>query len=188
MAKKAGREEGPAEDRNEGQEEGRNRLKRLRKLIKNTRAAMLTTVASDGSLRSRPMATIKAPFDGTLWFVTRASAPKSDEIKDNQNVNVTYAAPDDERFVSVSGTANLVRDAAKVAELWTRRLREWFPEGKKDPELALIRVKVQHAEFWDSKSASMVRLPDVARALAARSGSSTGAATTTAQAPVSAGA
>ena len=146
---------------------GKDGLKRLRKMVKNARIAMLTTVAGGGELRSRPMATLKAPFDGDLWFLTRATAPKADEIRDHQQVNVSYADPDAERFVSVSGTAILVRDPEKVAELWSRRLREWFPEGKRNADLALIRVRIQNAEWWDPKAAAMLHLEDVRGAVAA---------------------
>jgi general stress protein 26 len=141
-------------------------VRKLRKLIKSVRIAMFTTVAPDGRLRSRPMANLKGGFDGDLWFITRSTAPKAEEIRENQHVNVAYADPDDERFVSISGLASLVRDPAKVDELWSRRLRSWFPNGKKDPELALIRVRIDRAEVWDSKSASMVHLEGLGAVLA----------------------
>ena len=156
MAKKADGKEVPIE----------RELKRLRKLIKGTRIAMFTTVASDGRLRSRPMANLKGGFDGDLWFVTKSSAPKTEEIRDNQHVNVAYANPEDERFVSISGLASLVRDPAKLEELWSRRLRSWFPAGKKDPDLALIRVRIDRAEAWDAKTASMVHLEGLGAVLA----------------------
>src|SRR5262245_61107125 len=105
--------------------------RKLRKLIKGSRIAMFTTVAADGRLRSRPMANLKGGFDGDLWFVTRSNAPKTEEIRDNQHVNVAYSDGEDERFISISGLASLVRDPAKVKEVWSRRLRDWFPEGKK---------------------------------------------------------
>jgi general stress protein 26 len=136
----------------------RSDSKKLRKMIKNTRIAMLTTVASDGLLRSRPMATLKAPFDGYLWFLARTAAPMAEEIKDNQRVGISYASPDDERYVSVTGVATLVRDPDKVRELWSRRLRPWFPEGKNDPDLALIRVNVERADYWDAKKGAMVHM------------------------------
>jgi general stress protein 26 len=142
--------------------------RKLRKLIKSVRIAMFTTIASDGRLRSRPMANLKGGFDGDLWFITRSTAPKAEEIRENQHVNVAFADPEDERFVSISGLASLVRDPAKVDELWSRRLRSWFPEGKKDPELALIRVRIDRAEVWDSKSASMVHLEGLGAVLAQR--------------------
>jgi general stress protein 26 len=133
-------------------------LKRLRKLIKGARVAMLTTVAPDGALRSRPMATLKAPFEGDLWFFTRASAPKADEIRDNDRVNVSFSSGDDNRYLSISGTASLVRDKERLEQLWSGRLKNWFPDGKKDPDLALLRVRVDRAEYWDAKTAAMVHL------------------------------
>ena len=143
-------------------------VKKLRKLIKAARIAMFTTVASDGRLRSRPMASLKGGFDGDLWFVTRGNAPKTEEIRENQHVNVAYTNSDGDRFVSVSGLASLVRDPAKVSELWSRRLRSWFPDGKKDPDLALIRVRIDRAEVWDAKSATMIHLEGLGAVLAQR--------------------
>jgi general stress protein 26 len=143
-------------------------VRKLRKLIKSVRIAMFTTVAADGKLRSRPMANLKGGFDGDLWFVTRSTAPKTDEIRENQHVNVAFADPDDGRFVSISGLASLVRDPAKVDELWSRRLKVWFPDGKKDPDLALIRVRIDRAEVWDSKTSTMVHLEGLGAVLAAQ--------------------
>lgn len=142
--------------------------RKLRKFIKGTRTAILTTVAADGKLRSRPMATLKGGFDGDLWFVTRATAPKTEEIRDNQHVNVAYSDGDGNRYVSISGTATVVRDPAKIQELWSRRLRDWFPNGKKDPELALIRIRIDRAEVWDAKTASMTHLEGLGAVLAKR--------------------
>jgi general stress protein 26 len=156
-------------DDTQAAESPRSDSKKLRKMIKNTRIAMLTTVASDGLLRSRPMATLKAPFDGNLWFLARTAAPMAEEIKDNQRVGISYASPDDERYVSVTGVATLVRDPEKVRELWSRRLRQWFPEGKNDPDLALIRVNVERADYWDAKRGTMVHLVEEITAKAAES-------------------
>ena len=132
--------------------------RKLRKLLKGARVAMLTTVAPDGALRSRPMAALKQALEGDLWFFTRAAAPKTEEIRDNDHVNVSFADGKDNRYLSVSGRASVVRDAARIEELWSRRLRAWFPDGKKDPDLALLRVRVERAEYWDSKKAGMVTL------------------------------
>ena len=127
---------------------------------------MLTTAEPDGKLRSRPMATQKAEFDGTLWFFTRASSPKVDEVEQWHNVNLSYASPDSNTYVSVTGTASLVRDAAKVKELWNPILKAWFPNGLEDPDLALLHVTVQKAEFWDSPSSTMVHIAGFVKAIA----------------------
>jgi general stress protein 26 len=137
---------------------GKDDVKKLRKVIKGSPVGMLTTVANDGSLRSRPMATLKAPFDGYLWFFIRTGAPISGEIRENQRVNLSYAVPGEDRFVSVSGTASVSRDPVRVKELWSRGMKEWFPQGKKDPELAILRVRVEHAECWDPQSGAMAQM------------------------------
>ena len=144
----------------------RKDLKKLRKLIKGARVAMLTTVAPDGTLRSRPMATLKAPFQGDVWFFTRGSTPKAHEIRDNDHVNVCFSDGEDNRYLSISGTASLVKDPARFEDLWTGRLKDWFPDGKKDPDLALLRVRVDRAEYWDKKTAAMVPLAGLVRSSA----------------------
>jgi general stress protein 26 len=133
--------------------------KKLRKIMKGAGVAMLTTVAPDGTLRSRPMAALKAPFDGDLWFFTRANAPKTGEIRDNDHVNVSFADSEGERYLSLSGRASVVRDDARAQDLWSGKLKAWFPEGRKDPDLALLRVHVERAEFWDAKTGGMVEIP-----------------------------
>lgn len=142
-----------------------NEIETLRELIKDIRFAMLTTVDEDGFLRSRPMATQSAEFDGELWFFTEASSPKAGEVERDHRVNVSYAAPDDNRYVSVSGTARMVRDRAKAEELWKPALKAWFPEGLDDPDLALLRVQVEKAEYWDSPSSKMIQLAGFLKAV-----------------------
>ena len=142
-------------------------LRKLHKLIHDIRMAMLTTVDETGRLHSRPMATIEFEgFNGELWFFTQASSPKVDEVDRDQHVNVSYSSPKDQRYVSLSGTAQLVRDLEKIHELWNPFYRAWFPEGIEDPELALLKVTLEHAEYWDAPTSGVVRLVGLAKALA----------------------
>ena len=141
-------------------------IKKLRELIKDIKFAMLTTAGDDGSLRSRPMATQQTEFDGDLWFFTNASAPKVDEIRHDQHVNVSFSSPEDHRYVSVSGKAQIVRDRKKAEELWNPFYKAWFPEGLDDPDLALLKVPVEKAEYWDSPSSPVVHLIGFVKAVA----------------------
>ena len=126
-------------------------IKDLRELIKDIHVAMLTTVSDEGQLRSRPMITARLEFDGMLWFFTLDNDGKADEIKKRPRVNLAYADPGSHRYVSFTGSATLVHDAKKAELLWTEELRDWFPVGPSDPDLALIQVDVEEAEYWDSK-------------------------------------
>lgn len=124
-------------------------IKQLGELIKDVRIAMLTTVAADGAVVSRPLATQEVEFDGDLWFATGRDSGKVEEIAANPRVGVAYANPSKNTFVSVSGTASVVTDRAKIEELWSPAMKIFFPEGKDDPNIVLIRVNAETAEYWD---------------------------------------
>lgn len=141
-------------------------IKKLHDMVKDIRFAMLTTVEEDGTLRSRPMATQEFEFDGDLWFFTSADATKVNEVQHEHHVNVSYAEPKDQKYVSVSGTAQLIRDKSKIEELWNPLFKAWFPDGLNDPQLSLLKVSVDKAEYWDSPSSKVVRLLGFAKALA----------------------
>lgn len=122
---------------------------KLLELLQTFENAMLVTAAKDGSLRSRPMAVFQVErTDGTLWFMTSATSGKVDEIAADSHVNVALQKA--REFVSVSGRARVVRDRSKIDELWSEHAKVYFPKGKDDPDLALIRVAVDEAEYWDS--------------------------------------
>ncbi len=128
---------------------------KLWNLIKSVEVAMLVT-EDDGHLRSRPMAMSQREFDGTLWFFTRASSHKVTEVESEQRVNLAFAHPGKQNYVSVSGRASLVRDASAISDHWSEAVRVWFPKGKDDPEIALLKVAVDAAEYWDAPSSTML--------------------------------
>jgi general stress protein 26 len=140
-------------------------VKKLGELIEDIDIAMFTTVDDDGALRSRPMGTQQIEFDGDLWFFAGASSAKAHEVRRDKRVNISYAKPDEQRYVSVSGTAELVRDQAKIKELWNPIFKAWFPLGLEDPDLALLKIHVEQAEYWDAPSSKVVALIGFAKAL-----------------------
>jgi len=148
------------------QQVNNNDVKLLGDKIKGIRIAMMTTTESNGVLRSRPMATQDMEFDGDLWFFTYADAPKVDDVEGHQQVDLSYTKTDDNLFISISGTAQVVRDHKKMKHLWKPLLKAWFPKGLEDPRLALLKVTVDSAEYWDAPSGVMGRLYVAAKGLA----------------------
>src|SRR5689334_13703787 len=76
-------------------------IRKLAALIRDIDVAMITTEDENGELRSRPMATQKPAFDGTLWFLTRSSSPKVNEVKTHSRVNICFSDRKERKFVSV---------------------------------------------------------------------------------------
>jgi general stress protein 26 len=135
-------------------------------LIKDIRFAMFTTRHPNGHLHARPMTTQNSKLDenGSLWFfMSRRSEPVTD-LADDATVNVAYADTDKDAYVSVSGTAHVVEDLAKKEQLWNKAAQAWFPGGVTDPDLALVRVDIVHANYWDVKVSKMVQLIKMAKA------------------------
>jgi len=125
--------------------------KKLRELLEEFGVGMLVTLA-DGNFRGRPMALAEVEPDGTLWFATGRKSGKVDEIARDSRVAVTMQSG--MKYVSLSGKASLVDDRARVARLWKAEWKVWFPNGKDDPDLVLLRVDGSAGEYWDNSGAS----------------------------------
>lgn len=134
-------------------------LEKVRKIVGDVKIAMMTTVDEAGHLTSRPMAAMQMDEAGCIWFFTQKSSPKVDQIEQNERqVNLAFADVSNADYVSISGTADELDDRAKIDELWNPMAKAWFPNGKDDPDLTLLRVKTQMAEYWSSNDSRMVRL------------------------------
>jgi general stress protein 26 len=133
-----------------------DKLKKLREIVKAVDICMLTTVDEQGDLHSRPMSNNgEVEFDGDLWFFTYGSSHKVDEIGHVPKVNASFADTDAQLYASVSGHAEIVRDRGKIKELWQPQLRAWFPEGVDTPDIALLKVTAERAEYWDGSQSVM---------------------------------
>ena len=127
-----------------------DKLRKLREIVKAVDICMLTTVDEGGELHSRPMSNNQeVEFDGDLWFFTYGSSHKVDEVGRVPKVNASFADIGGRLYASVSGRAEVVRDRAKIEELWRPHLKAWFPEGVDTPDIALLKVTAERAEYWD---------------------------------------
>ena len=128
---------------------------KLRELLSDFDSAMLVTRTAAGELRSRPMAVADVEPSGCLWFVTERHSGKLEEIAHDDHVNVAMQSK--WKFVSISGRAVAVDDARKVAEVWNEAWRVWFPGGKDDPSLVLLKVQGDEGEYWDNSGTGGIK-------------------------------
>lgn len=123
---------------------------KLRELIEGVKFAMLTTRAEDGTLSSRPMTTLETDFDGALWFLASADSTQAMDIEERATVNVGYASPENGRYVSVQGSAEVMHDREKARALWNPVFTTWFPAGPDDANLAVLRIEIASADYWET--------------------------------------
>ena len=131
-------------------------LKKIAELIDGIRIAMLNTVGEDGTISSRPMAVQDEPFYGSLWFLTNIRSDKIGEIAGDRHVTLTFAEPKDSKYITLKGRATYNQDKAKIHELWNSMYKAWFPKGEDDPDIAVLRVDVSEADYWEANSSRMV--------------------------------
>ncbi|PHR12616.1 MAG: general stress protein [Sphingopyxis sp.] len=135
----------------------------LYELIEDIGTAMLVTENND-DLRSRPMSGKLYRDSGEIWFLTESMSGKVHEIAEDRTSNLTYACPEKETYISITGTSALSRDADKIDDLWGPWAKAWLQCEKDDPKVAAIRFKPQLAEYWSSPSSSLVQAWELAKA------------------------
>jgi general stress protein 26 len=121
--------------------------KHLFELIATFSTAMLVTRTAESTLRARPLSVASSHDDGRVYFSTSIDSPKVLELDDDAQVVVTFQ--DSRRYISLSGTAQVLRDRLLIDRLWSETWRVWFPGGKDDPSLAIIAVTPSEGEYWD---------------------------------------
>lgn len=137
----------------------------LQSKIKPIHFAMFTTIDEHGHLISRPMTCQEMDSDGNLWFFTSSQTDLWENIAANPQVNLSFAEPEDNVYVSISGRAERVVDRARIKDMWNPAVQAWFPAGPDDPHAMLVRVVSDSAEYWDSTSSAMVQLYKMAKAV-----------------------
>lgn len=136
--------------------------------IKSLRVTMLTT-QEDDRLVSRPMASLARPDEGKIYFITHLQSGKVGEIGGSAPVNLAYADPESNTYVSIAGTARTTQDRGKLRELWGFFAEAWLPEGPDDPDTALIEVDPEEAKLWDGTRSSLIQAVKMLKAVVTQS-------------------
>eukprot|EP01118_Nematostelium_gracile_P004870 TRINITY_DN157_c0_g2_i1.p1 TRINITY_DN157_c0_g2~~TRINITY_DN157_c0_g2_i1.p1 ORF type:complete len:165 (-),score=66.31 TRINITY_DN157_c0_g2_i1:69-563(-) len=122
-------------------------MENFEKLFKNFSYGMFTTVATDGKIRSRPMSILQLDNQHNVWMITGKDTEKVTEINKEHRADLILQSSD--KWMSISGKATLLEDTKKVDEIWNEHLQVYFPGGKTDPNIILIKLETEEAEYWD---------------------------------------
>lgn len=129
-------------------------IKKFKDLVRDVNICMFTTIDDEKRLFSRPLTTAKIDEDGNAWFFTNEFSETIQEVSGDNTVYLIYSHPGKNVYVTVKGSCAVVVNKQKINELWNPILKAWFPGGKEDPKLCLIKVVTEEASYWNSKSGS----------------------------------
>ncbi len=123
-------------------------MRELQDLLKNFHTALLTTRGADGHFHSRPMALQRRSIEQGIWFATWEDTAKVADIENDPHCGVTlFSGEYGSTYVSISGTARIVRDREMIHRMWDPSWKPWFPDGPDQGDLVLIRLEPEHAEY-----------------------------------------
>jgi general stress protein 26 len=121
---------------------------RVWELMNKIGFAMLVT--SDGDkLRARPMSACLKRDENAIYFLTDARHHKDDEIARDPSVNLAFADAGSQKYVSLTGTAVVGNDRAKIKELFSTPAKAWW-DSADDPNIRILKITPEDAEYWDA--------------------------------------
>jgi general stress protein 26 len=124
-------------------------IDRVWALIDDIPVAMVVTHDGLGQhMRARPMAMRPARTESAIYFLTDVDAPKADEIRRNETVCLALADNRNQKYVSITGQAEIIDDRDRVEEIWSVYDKAFWPD-KNDPRIRILRVTPESAEFWE---------------------------------------
>jgi general stress protein 26 len=117
-------------------------------LMKKIGFAMLVTHDGD-KLRARPMSAYLDRDNNEIYFLTDARRHKDEEIARNPGINLSFADAGGQKYVSVTGTAVVSNDRAKIKQLFSTPAKAWW-DSAEDPNIRVLKITPDDAEYWDS--------------------------------------
>lgn len=117
-------------------------------IIGDNPVCMFTVNGATDALLSRPMTVIKTEDNGELWFFTSSKGAPVAEIGTGAAVNLSFSGKGE--WLSLHGSAAVIDSEPKARELWNEAAAAFFPDGPDSPNLVLIRVRPEGAQFWNS--------------------------------------
>lgn len=136
-------------------DEIRDTKEHLIDILKDFDTAMLVTQSQSVGIHARPMHVAELKADGNVILVTRNETSKVDEILSDGAAALTFQS--DKKFAALNGWAKVERDTAEVDRLWSAAWKVWFPQGKSDPALRLIRFETDNGEYWDNAGGNGIK-------------------------------
>ena len=131
---------------------GKEAVEKLKELIDKAGSCFFcTSITSNQSFSTRPMAVQQTDDNGNLWFLSANDSHKNLEIAEDPFVQLLFQGSGYSDFLTVYGRAIITEDKSKIKELWNPLLKTWFTEGEDDPRISVIMVSPAEAYYWDTK-------------------------------------
>jgi len=115
--------------------------------VKDRTTVMLGLSAQN---HAQPMTAFTEPDDGVIWFFTRDDTHLVSDLGAGAEGRLIFSSNDD-LFADVTGALTPAHDRSRIDKYWNPVVAAWYPEGKDDSHLTLLRFEPQDGQIWVSK-------------------------------------
>ena len=136
---------------------------KLWKTLEDERIGMLGLCGEDGG-HFHPMTAFCEQELGTIWFFTRRDTELVRKLVQGGKAMFNLVAKDRDLWACIGGTITEQHDGERIEKYWNPIVAAWFPEGKDDPELTLLRLDADDAEVWISQKGPIRFAFEIAKA------------------------
>ena len=122
---------------------------RFWKKLKSDRTVMLGLADIEGG-HAQPM-TAQLDGDtgaGPIWFFSAKDTDFVRQLGAGRAAVANFSAKDHELFASLDGPLAPCNDQATIDRLWNPFVAVWYPGGKDDPNLQLLRMDPERVQVW----------------------------------------
>ena len=133
-------------------------INKFKEIVKHESTCLFTTRLTQVPLTTRPMSVQKVCDQGNFWFLSPNDSDKNQEISLDSRVQLFISNTSNYEFLSVYGKATISRDQKKIDEFWNDIMKAWFPGGKDDPKITVVKVIPEEGFYWDTKDGKLVSM------------------------------
>ncbi|MGP3695929.1 pyridoxamine 5'-phosphate oxidase family protein [Rhodobacter sp. NSM] len=100
---------------------------------------------------------------GKLWFLTKRSTDLFKAVGPASKAHFCVISKDQDFHACLSGSLVAEGDRSRLDEMWNPVVAAWF-EGKDDPDLVMLSLRLGSAAIWASTSSSARFAYEIAKA------------------------
>lgn len=131
-------------------------VEKFQEVVKHQGICMMVTELRSDRAHSRPMGVAEVDDNGAFWFLTLRTSAKYRELEMDPRVDLHFANPSDQEFLTVHGRASFLNDRVRIKELFSPLAKAWVPDGAENPDLRLLKVTPEGGYYWDTKDGKVV--------------------------------
>lgn len=131
-------------------------IEKLKDLVNKIDVGMVCSYPENDYIHAVPMSRQEVDDAGNIWYLFSSESETYEYLNANKKISLLFSHVGDYSFVSVNGVAEISQNKERIEKYWNKFVEAWFEKGKDDPRIRVLKVKVEDAHYWDTKTNKLV--------------------------------